>query len=225
MCGRFAIYSSVQAIMEYAAVINSLKEFKPNYNASPGQKIPVILPSDGKHRLDAYKWGLIPFWAKDIKTGYKMINARAETIAEKASFKYAFQKKRCLIPANGFYEWRRSDKQPFFIRVKNRDLFTFAGLWESWQSPKGENIHSCCIITTQPNEFMENIHSRMPVILKRNDEESWLTTKNPVDLLPLLSPTKEILIGHEISRDVNSTANNYPELLKEIEESDIFTSN
>lgn len=130
MCGRFALYSSFQAIKDYADLLNDVDERDANYNVAPGQEIQIITNKKQQNILKSYKWGLIPFWAKDEKIGYKLINTRSETIAEKPSFKYAFQQRRCLIPANGFYEWRKKDKQPFYITLQDRELFSFAGIWE-----------------------------------------------------------------------------------------------
>ena len=218
MCGRFALYSSVQAIVDYAKILNRMQELSPNYNIAPGQKIPVIInKQDGKY-FDIFQWGLIPFWAKDPKIGYKMINSRAETIAEKPSFKYAFKRRRCLIPANGFYEWRKKDKQPFYIHLKDRELFTFAGIWENWKSPEGMNIKTCSIITTESNEFMQPIHHRMPVILDREKEFDWISDKmeDSKMLLPFLKPYEKNMLVYEISKEVNSPRNNYKELIQSI---------
>ena len=218
MCGRFALYSSVQAIVDYAKILNRMQELNPNYNVAPGQRIPVIInKQDGKY-FDIFQWGLIPFWAKDPKIGYKMINSRAETIAEKPSFKYAFKRRRCLIPANGFYEWRKKDKQPFYIHLKDRELFTFAGIWENWKSPEGMNIKTCSIITTESNEFMQPIHHRMPVILDREKEFDWISDKmeDSKMLLPFLKPYEKNMLVYEISKEVNSPRNNYKELIQSI---------
>jgi putative SOS response-associated peptidase YedK len=131
----------------------------PRYNVAPTQKVPVILNEDGVLKLDAFKWGLIPFWAKDMKIGYNMINARADTVTSKPAFKNAFKQRRYLIPADGFYEWKKigSDKQPYRILLKDQLIFSIAGLWESWTSPEGEEVKSCTIITTEPNELMVDI--------------------------------------------------------------------
>ena len=140
-------------------------------STSPTQNVPVIL----NHQLSMFRWGLIPYWAKDPSTGHKMINARAETIDEKPSFKHSLQRKRCLIVADGFYEWKKEGptKRPHRITLKNKELFGFAGLWDTWKSPDGD-INSCTIITTTPNELMAGIHNRMPVILSRDAECAWL---------------------------------------------------
>ena len=172
----------------------------------------------GKKILEPVKWGLVPFWAKDPKIGYRMINTRAETIAEKPSFKAAFKYRRCLIPANGFYEWRKSDKQPFYIHLPDYELFTFAGIWEEWHHPDGSSLRTCSIITTEPNETMQEIHERMPVILSREDEDKWLKQNEQKELLSLLKPFDNDLIEiHPVSKAVNSYKNNYKELLQKVE--------
>jgi len=188
MCGRFALYSSFTAIKEYADILFETGEIDPSYNIAPGQIISTIIQKDGKNLLEPCKWGLIPFWVKDPKIGYRMINARAETITEKASYKYAFKRRRCLIPVNGFYEWRKDDKQPFYIHLKDRDIFTLAGIWEDWSSDDGSQIRTCSIITTEPNELMQQIHTRMPVILSRESERLWLRDSEKDELLNLLKP-------------------------------------
>jgi len=217
MCGRFALYSSFQAIKDYADLLNEIEEINANYNIAPGQEIPIIQRQNNQNILRYYKWGLIPFWAKDEKISYKLINSRSETIAEKPSFRYAFQKRRCLIPANGFYEWRKSDKQPFYVRLKDRELFTFAGIWEMWKSPTGKQIYSCSIITTSSNNIMDKIHNRMPVILSKEQEVSWLRANSKNDLQEMLKPYKDNNMELiPISNEVNSVKNNYPELLSAI---------
>lgn len=214
MCGRFAIYSSVQSIVDYARIINRLENFQANYNAAPSQDIPVIIRKEPGNYLEFCRWGLIPFWAKDMNIGYKMINTRSETIHEKPSFRQAFQHRRCLIPANGFYEWRKSDKQPFFISLPDRDLFCFAGIWEKWKSSAGETVQSCSIITTEPNELTAPIHNRMPAILLRSNEDFWLAEDADTgDLHKLLKPYPREMTATTVSREVNSPACNHPGLI------------
>jgi len=215
MCGRFAIYSSVKEIQNYANALNRIENWEKNYNAAPGNNIPVLVRENGKTVLKLLQWGLIPFWAKDEKIGYKLINARAETISEKPSFKYAFRKRRCLIPANGFYEWRKADKQPFYFRLRERELFVFAGIWEKWKSPAGKEISTCSIITTDANELVKPIHPRMPVILSREFEQNWLQENDENFLLSLLVPLdSKSLIGYPVSKAVNSTSNNFKGLIE-----------
>ncbi len=215
MCGRFALFSSVQAIKKYYNYLNEVQDWKANYNIAPTQKIPVIINKNEEKNLQFCQWGLIPFWAKDKKIGYRMINTRAETIAEKPSFKYAFQKRRCLIPANGFYEWRKKDKQPFFFQIKDSEIFSLAGIWENWKSTEGDSIQSCSIITTSANDFMKEIHHRMPAILAKEQEITWLSSQSQEKLLSLLQPfDSEKMITHTVSKSVNSVKNNYLELME-----------
>ncbi len=217
MCGRFALYSSFQAIKNYADLLNEIGEIDVNYNVAPGQEIPIIINKNQQNILKSCKWGFIPFWAKDEKIGYKLINTRSETITEKPSFKFAFQHRRCLIPANGFYEWRKDDKQPFYISLRDRELFSFAGIWEIWKSPAGKQIFSCSIITTSPNKKLINIHHRMPVILQKKQEETWLLEYDGEILQKLLTsyPSEEMLF-HPVSFEINSVKNNYRKLTEAI---------
>ncbi len=161
----------------------------PNVNISPGQNIPVVIDPVTRD-VQLFRWGLIPGWAKDPKIGYKMINARAETVAEKPSFRVSFQRRRCLIPADGFYEWKTEEgrKYPFLFTLKDRIPFTFAGLWDSWRGVEGEIINSCTIITTTPNSLVAQYHDRMPVILDNDNRWQWLENTSPSDLQTLLVP-------------------------------------
>lgn len=214
MCGRFALYSSFQAIKDYADLLNELADYKQSYNIAPGQNIPVIYRNEMGNHITFRKWGLIPFWAKDENIGYRLINSRAETISEKPSFRYAFQKRRCLIPGNGFFEWEKTEKQPYFCRLKKRDLFSFAGIWESWKSPAGKIVKTCAIITTEANFKMKKIHHRMPLILEKEDEYRWLTANSKNVLYKMLKPFDERKMEiYPVSKAVNSPQNNYPNLL------------
>jgi putative SOS response-associated peptidase YedK len=175
MCGRFKLTKKQQEVVDrYNAEVEQL--FDELYNASPTQQLPVITDEEpGKIRL--FRWGLVPSWAKDISIGNKLFNARAETLHEKPSFKIPLQRRRCLVPADGFYEWEKrlgGKKQPYVISLKNQEIFSFAGLWDVWKNPEGKVIHSFTIITTEPNSLMKNIHERMPVILKKEEETLWL---------------------------------------------------
>jgi putative SOS response-associated peptidase YedK len=214
MCGRFS-FSEFDGIGERFLI--EPPTLKPNYNVAPSQDVPVII-YDGSNRLAMFRWGLIPFWAKDPSIGNKMINARAETVDEKPSFKHSLQRKRCLVLADGFYEWKKegSTKRPHRISLKNKDLFGFAGLWDTWKSPAGDIINSCSIITTSPNELMAVIHNRMPVILPREVEQLWLDQgiTDSHFLKSLLKPyPADLMIAYEVSTLVNSPKNNGPECL------------
>lgn len=213
MCGRFALYSSFQAIKDYADLLSTIDNFEVNYNIAPGTKIPVIF----QNKLSTLRWGLIPFWAKDEKLGYKLINSRAETIDTKASFKHAFKNRRCLILANGFYEWRKKDKQPYYFFLPKRDIFCFAGIWENWKSPSGKMIGTCSIVTTKPNKIVKPIHSRMPVILNKENENTWLKNNDSDVLKQLLRPlVNDEMNTYQVSKKVGSVRNNNPELIQAI---------
>jgi putative SOS response-associated peptidase YedK len=164
-------------------------DLKSNSNISPGTNIPVVLDAVDRN-VKMFRWGLIPGWAKDTSVGYKMINARAETIDEKPSFRVAFQRRRCLIPADGFYEWRVEDgrKFPYLFTLKNGKPFTFAGLWDTWRSKEGGVINSCTIITTEPNSLVAQYHDRMPVILEDKLRWRWLEDGSKEDLKAMLVP-------------------------------------
>lgn len=200
----------------------------PRYNIAPGQPIPVVLYDAQRElrRMDYFNWGLIPSWAQDINIGYKMINARAETIAEKPSYKIPFRRRRCLIPANGFYEWKRegSAKQPYYFTRSDGEPFAFAGIWDRWDSPDGSWILSCSLVTTAANRLMAPIHNRMPVILAEDDYEPWLDTRDETSttltrLNYRLRP-REIpdMVRYPVSTAVNNARNDTPDLIRKIEQ-------
>ncbi len=214
MCGRFSLVADPDDLREAFPWLNlPTSAAGPRYNIAPSQPVAVI-PNDGKNQLDFYLWGLIPSWAKDPSIGNRMINARAETLGEKPSFRIAFRRRRCLIPADGFYEWKaepgKKAKTPLYIHMKSDKPFAFAGLWESWNPPDGSNILSCTIITTEPNSLMQKIHNRMPVILPPSDYDLWLTAGevDPSRLAALLRPyPAEEMTAYPVSTLVNSPAN------------------
>lgn len=224
MCGRFTLTAPVEEIMERFMIDSFLEEehLSPNYNIAPSQSVLAVINDGKSNRMGFLKWGMVPPWAKDAKMGNKLINARAETLTEKPSFRNAFRKKRCIIIADSFYEWKRLDDQskiPMRIKLKNNDLFAMAGIWESWNSPEGESLYSCAIITTKPNGLMMNIHDRMPVILRKNDENIWLdpSLKDTSYLNQFLQPFDETLMeAYEVSGLVNSPKNNTKELIQKI---------
>jgi len=173
MCGRFSFSPLAKIIEDRFDVKVDGSQYTPRFNSAPSQKLAVI-SNDNPDELSFYKWGLIPFWAKDKSIGNKMINAKAETIMEKASFKNPFKRKRCLVLSDGFYEWKKinpKEKIPYCIKMEDDSLFAMAGIWDTWKNEAGEMINSFAIITTSPNELMGNIHARMPVILSKNDEK------------------------------------------------------
>lgn len=208
MCGRFTQRHKPEEVIERFEVGEDDLISQPRYNIAPSQTLATVRQGDGR-QLFACRWGLIPFWAKDPAIGNRMINARAETLAEKPSFRRAFAARRCLIPADGFYEWRKQGKgssRPFYIRLRDDGLFGFAGLWEEWKSPDGEVVTTCAIITVEPNELMAGIHNRMPAILKPEHEAAWLDRSNDIPAVSnLLQPyPSELMEAYEISRAVNN---------------------
>jgi putative SOS response-associated peptidase YedK len=221
MCGRFTLTSDLDRLTEHFAFRATNLSYTPRYNIAPSQ--PVLTLIDAQERRAGFlRWGLVPSWAKDPSIGDRMINARAETVAEKPSFRRALQKRRCLVLANGFYEWRKEGKKktPLFIALKSQEPFGFAGLWETWKSSTGEVMHSCTIITTTPNALMESIHNRMPVILPRAAEEAWLdrTVEDPQSLLRLLAPyPAEEMVAYPVSQLVNSPRNDTPTCIEPVD--------
>lgn len=223
MCGRFVLTAPGRLVAEHFQ-LGVQPELEPRYNIAPSQGIAVVRldPESGDRMLSVLRWGLIPFWAKDMKIGYKMINARAETVASKPAFRAAFKQRRCLIPGSGFFEWKREKrkKQPYYFQMKQAEVFAFAGLWERWKSPEGETIESCTIITTEANALLEPIHDRMPVILRETDYEPWLDIriKGPEELQKLLRPLPaEEMKGHPVSAAVNSPSNDVSECIEPID--------
>jgi putative SOS response-associated peptidase YedK len=214
MCGRFSFVFEDALILERFGIRVSTAIYKARYNCSPTQSLAVIA-DNAPGSLQLFRWGLVPSWAKDTSIGSKLINARAETITEKPSFKNAFRNRRCLVPATGFFEWKRTGGvTPYNIGMKNGDVFCFAGLWDKWVSGEGEIIHSFTIVTTSPNELMAQIHDRMPVILHRDDEQRWISQTPESSLVELLKPFPAGLMdAWPVSNLVNSPRNDVPEIL------------
>lgn len=195
MCGRFSLTEKLAELQtHYQFEMRDGFDYEPNSNISPSQQIMAVVEVDKIRYPVQFRWGLIPPFAKDEKIGYKTFNARSETVQQKPSFKQAFQKKRCLIPADSFYEWQKlssKEKQPYAIKPFENNILTFAGLWESWHKGN-EVIRSCTILTTSPNSKMASIHDRMPVILQEEDYQSWLSADtSPDELQSLLQPCKD----------------------------------
>ena len=210
MCGRYTLTKNFQAIKQRFKIIESSIRFEPRFNIAPSQSVPIITSGNTGWLLDDFRWGLLPHWAKDPSMSNKLINARAETIEGKPSFKNSFKRKRCLIPADGFYEWQGTGKQksPKYIYLKDNSLFAFAGIWAEWKQPE-EVIRSFCIITTEANSFLKPIHHRMPVILPLDQYGTWLDAKTAVEqLIALLSPYPDCEMAfHSVSKNVNSPKN------------------
>jgi putative SOS response-associated peptidase YedK len=223
MCGRFVGYRSLDELKGFFPIDKAAVEAISNYNVAPSQEILAIAKYDGENWLVKFHWGLVPFWAKDISIGNRMINARSESIAEKPSFRNAFNKRRCLIPADGFYEWKgeKGRKQPMFITSPDHKPFAFAGLWETWNKDDPDSIYkSCTIITTGASESIRDIHHRMPVILKPQVYEPWLNPGNQ-DVVELGKMLKnEIiteLVSYPVSKQVNAARNNDPSCIQPVE--------
>jgi putative SOS response-associated peptidase YedK len=219
MCGRFTLTqpAEIAARFELDNFAPPEPEFyEPRFNVAPTQRIVVIPTTDGQRVARRMRWGLIPVWAKDKKIGNAMINARAESLATKPAFRSAFKSRRCLIPADGFYEWQvtRQGKQPYRITLADGSMFAFAGLWERWRDPATDEwIESCCIVTCYPNELTVKFHDRMPVILGDADYDSWLTG-TPEQAIELLKPYPAgVMRAYPVSKQVNSPKNDVPELV------------
>ena len=213
MCGRFTLHHSAEQVAARFAVQESLFEFPARYNIAPMQPLAVITRGaygDDKRVLDGYRWGLVPSWAKDDAIGSKMINARAETLAEKPSFRGALKARRCLIPADGFYEWKTvgRTKTPHYIRFRDDRIYAFAGLWEEWNGPGDAPLRTATIITGDPNPLLATLHHRMAVILKPDDEAIWLDPKvSAQDALQLLQTyPDDALEAFAVDRRVGNVA-------------------
>jgi len=218
MCGRFFIALKYDDLKDAFPEFEPPREWQPRYNIAPTQPVPVVA-NDGQPSISFFQWGLVPSWAKDPTIGNRMINARGETLAEKPSFRAAYRRRRCLILADGFYEWRaepgQRTKTPLAIRLRSGAAFAFAGLWEVWR-PDDTPLLSCTIITTAPNSLIAPIHDRMPVILPRSAYAAWLdpAERAPQDLQRLLSPyPAEEMVAYPVSTLVNSPANDLPECI------------
>lgn len=227
MCGRYTLTDP--ADLEELAELGETLAWTPRYNVAPTQSVPVLRSREGRLELALLRWGLVPSWAKDLRIGNRMANARAETVMDKPAFRAAFRRRRCLVPATGFYEWRalgegrRSPKQPYFIRPKSRRAMCFAGLWEHWQGPAGEAVESFTIITTEANGTVRPIHERMPVIIAARDYRRWL---DPQDhdvegLAELLVPAPDDMLElYPVSTFVSSPRHEGEECIARVESVD-----
>jgi putative SOS response-associated peptidase YedK len=224
MCGRYTLFETKGLGKRFNLAKKPMLHATDNYNVSPGQFMPIVTRGDDGNEASLMKWGLIPHWAKDIKIGYKLINARRESLFEKPMWKAAVLHTRCLVPARGFYEWKQSDaktKQPFYIHPKDQDLFAFAGLWSTWKDVEGKELRSFTIVTTTPNKEMASVHTRMPVILTPDEENHWLdpTVSDPDLLESLLAPyANGKLEIYPVSPDVNTPRNNHKRLIYHLDD-------
>jgi len=216
MCGRFVQKSERKIITEEFYIKKFSDDMLISYNVAPGQRAGVIIRDNG-NVYTRFTWGLVPSWAKDPAIGNKMINARAETVMTKPSFRSAFKSKRCLVPADGFYEWKKIDnrKAPFYIQLKNGKPLSMAGLWDMWESPDCSPVYTFTIITTDANPVLKDIHGRMPVIIHPDFREMWLSEKDYKALSNLLVPyPADELTFYEVSRYVNSPENDSPDCIR-----------
>lgn len=219
MCGRFTLTKSLNEIIERFHIANMIDSYTKRYNIAPSQNVIAVVHDGKQNRIGFLKWGLVPSWSKDPSIGHKMINARCETIADKPSFRLPFLKKRCLIIADGFYEWKRTDnntKIPTYIHLQDHSLFAMAGLWERHIDDKGNETVSCTVVTTTPNELMAPIHNRMPVILHPQEEAHWINQsfQNTERLHSLLKPyPSEFMQAYEVANEVNSPKNEGEQLI------------
>ncbi|MCW8815032.1 MAG: SOS response-associated peptidase [Chlorobium sp.] len=221
MCGRFVLFIPLQDVAKEFQVSQLSFGFEPDYNIAPSRNVPLVIRKTD-NRLILSRWGFVPVWADDPAIGNRMINARAETVTAKPAFKKAITSQRCIVPANGFYEWRKTGgkKQPVYIRLKSERLMAMAGIYNTWVSPSGETVNTFAIITTQPNELIKEIHNRMPVLLRPDQYEEWLQTEklSPEALDAIFKPfPPEALEGHDVSPMMNAPANNSPENLEPLE--------
>lgn len=221
MCGRYSLTEALDVIVRHFLIQHVGPEveavYGPSYNVAPSQQVLVIGLRQGARAAAMHRWGLIPGWAKDPSIGYKMINARAETVHERPAYRTPFRHRRCLIPADSLYEWKRDGKkkQPYRFLMRDEAPFAFAGLWDEWRAPDGQAIRSCTIITTEPNELIAPVHNRMPVILPPEAYDEWLDPSTEPDRLhALLVPyPADRMKSYPVSTRVNSPANNDPELI------------
>jgi putative SOS response-associated peptidase YedK len=225
MCGRVRLSSDVSEIKLVFSIPpdRPTPNIAPSWNVAPTDPLPVVRydARAGERSLDVMRWGLVPFWAKDIKVGFANINAKAEGIESKPAFREAFQRRRCLVPVDNFYEWKKTaaGKQPYAIVLADRQLMALAGLWETWRSPAGERVRSFAIITTAPNELCAELHNRMPVVLKPEGWPAWLG-EEPADapqLKAMLAPyPSEEMVAWPVSPRVGNLKNNDPSLIEPI---------
>lgn len=219
MCGRFTLTAELIALVQHYGTATPVLEWKPRYNIAPAQPCLTIKQSKTGKIITPMLWGLIPHWSKDKKSAYSMINARAETILEKPTFKPLFKSQRCLIPADGFFEWKSSPegKTPFRIALKSGSIFSFAGLWDQWVDPQGISMETFTILTTQANPLVHQLHERMPVILKKEDERRWLDVHDEDILHTIIQPYPQNEMRlYQVSPLVNSWKNESPECIQPV---------
>lgn len=222
MCGRYTLARSQQELSERFGIKQLFVDLEPRYNIAPSQSVPVVISDEGERKLQAYQWGLIPAWVKDLQKTKPLINARCESLIEKASFKNSFKKRRCIVPAEGFFEWKKqgAQKRPMFIHSADSELIAFAGIWDEWRTEEGTPVRTFCIITTEANSLVSDVHDRMPAILDKDAEAKWLdeSINDPQQLMELLHPCPENRLKmHEVSPRVNSFKEDCAELIEPAE--------
>jgi putative SOS response-associated peptidase YedK len=227
VCGRYTLTASLPDLVDIFDVPVPEFQHSPRYNIAPTQEAPVVAQDSRGRRMGLLRWGLVPSWARDPATGSRLINARSETVAEKPAFRQAFRARRCLVPADGFFEWKqevesptgKGSKQPYWIHLATREPFAFAGLWERWAPPKGDPLHSFTILTMEATEAIREIHPRMPVILPPGAWDRWLDPNaSTEDLLGLLELQREEEVrAHPVSTLVNSPRNDGPACIEAVE--------
>jgi len=221
MCGRYAITTAPEAIRQLLRYLEQ-PNFPPRYNVAPTQPVPIVRMNEGKRQFALVRWGLIPSWVKDPRTFSLVINARGESVLDRPAFKNAIKYRRCLFPADGFYEWERKAerKRPYFVRRKGGGPLAFAGVWESWMGPNGEEQETAAIITTRASPSIAHIHDRMPVILAPEAFDFWLDPKVDAEMaMAVIQPAKDETIEHyEVSRTVNRFENDSPQLVEPLTE-------
>jgi putative SOS response-associated peptidase YedK len=221
MCGRYTLRASSQDLVKQFRLFEAV-EFPPRYNIAPTQPVPVIRRTDAGRRLELLRWGLVPAWAEDVSIGYRLINARAETAATRPAFRAAFRQRRCLMPADGFFEWQKvgGKKTPFYIRRCDGAPFAFAALWERWLGPEEQHIESCALLTTDANDRVRPIHDRMPVILSPESYDRWLdpSIQDAGALMELLQPCPaEEITAYRVSTYVNNARHEGPQCIEPYE--------
>ncbi len=223
MCGRFGLFVTPEVLEEYFSLTDFTAAFAPppRYNLTPGQAVAVVREHDGRRRLDALQWGLVPFWAKDASIGRRLINARLDSVADKPAFREAWTRRRCLIPASGFYEWSEpvdGRKRPHFIRPGDEPLLALAGLWERWRTPAGDKLETCVIVTTDANAQLAAIHDRMPLLIPRDAHALWLDPRSSVADVASLAERPRMLAVRPVSFAVNDPRKDDETLIAPAEE-------
>lgn len=218
MCGRFCIIDDIDKICQRFNCTTVEMDFQPRFNVAPSQEVPVVTSGQGQNQLKIMRWGLIPYWATDMKIGSRLINARIETISEKPAFRSSFRHRRCIVPASGYFEWQKNgrEKIPYCIVNESEELFGMAGLWDRWQNEVGQELLSFSIVTTEAAKAVNLIHNRMPFILNQEQEQLWLDGGSGQDLLHIVKPV-ENLISYRVSSVVNSPINDLPLCIERID--------